>query len=1273
MNKSRKNGYISIFTGLVLIAIGQVFLVRNQNLGPEIVLNREARIISNELNATKRVIDEIHPKLKADKNGNYDSAMMRRLRNAGVDVFVYRDNQPLFWTTNSYNVSPMSGHGSGVQIQKNASRYVVIWSVFQDTMEYLFGKEIIRNPEFRFLNSATLQEERQNKFELSANPIENSIPILANGMPLFHLVIVQYKPGIGMDLLIVFGVLLISLGIYYFVRKTKFWYLFYLITLFQWLILEFLFYKNFTLWNLKQTGLFAPEVYASSWYFPNLGILLFNTLFGFLTANYIWTLLKRFGIGNAPLQAVLISLMPTFCLALIVGFQPLTQAVGGIMFFLIWLLLTAGIYFLVKWVQGRSAMGKVWCMALLRFIFLLLILAFSVVFISETGKLVRDSSIIFDFHEIHLISIFTVLGLIGVAMGVGILLRLIQALHMLRNSDKWAWVHLVAVIFAAGWIFLEHQKVEAVLLLFLSGSLLALEFFVKGARPWWYYGLKIVIPCLIVGSIFNRYVGQKEIELREILAAKLLLQSEREPTNLLIKTETQLKRDKGIVDYYTCTDVSKSDFEKRLRQLYFSEYSEDYEMLVFDYNLFGGNYRQENVFDYVSINGLYLSEACKPVTKNFYLVNERKLKGSFLGKFPVVDSGNFYGTYFVLLKPRISASQGRLSDVFHKSPLEVLFTDNRYSYAFYSQNRLSRRYGQYNYPNNFKFKKLTSTQELNGFSHFNYSDDLGNIIVISKPIKSWLQELTVYTILVLGCLVTALLYLLVVLGRQYLLSVGKRDFTRLRLIQVLKNRIPLNSGSSLFLSSKLQLYVILVVFATFLVVLYVTINYFKNSYTQRQREFLWNKTNEIANTIGTQTNLDALFNKNQTGLVYDLSNYYSTDINIYNANGKLLVSSNDRIYDQDIIGALMNPTAFRNFNDQGISGFIQDEAIGDLNYISAYYTIFDNDLNVKGYLNLPYFTNRQDLFREISNYATTVINLFALVFALAALVAYVIAHRITEPLNLIRRQMGLVKLGARNAPILWQHNDEIGLLIAEYNKMIEALEESSNKLAEGERQGAWREMAKQVAHEIKNPLTPMKLSLQHLQYAMQKKDANIEEKIKKTSELLIKQIDSLSRMAEEFSAFAKMPEAKSEDVVLNEILDEAVQLFEKEENVTMHYTPLQTKVKVHVDAHQITRVFTNILKNAIQAIPEDRKGLIKVRMQVSDGKVAVYFEDNGKGIPEELQKKIFSPNFSTKNSGMGLGLAISRRMVEQFSGTIDFQSKPDKGSTFFVTLPVVLN
>lgn len=1203
-----------ILVGLMAILTGQVLLIRNQNLGPETVLRKEAHAVQEKINTSHEIVAAQLPKLRLMNAFDLDSQTIKALTSKKVDLFVFKQNKPLFWTTNAYNIAPSYGRGNDIQIQKHASRYIILWTVYSDTLEFVFGTEIIANPEYKFVSGNSLQEERHNKFGISPNPLEGSMPVAAKDTPLFYLIIEQFTPGIANDVVVLLGLVLVTLGFVRIFRKSSFWYLSYVLGLLLWFSVEALFYSNLTLWNLKSTTLFAPEVYASSWYFPNLGVMLFNAAMGFVFVGFIFRLLRR----------VLVLLKREWLL-------------------IFRLILLAGI----TW--------------------------FSVFYLRESGNLVRDSSIVFDFFEIHRISIYTVLGLIAVALGFGMLFKMIQMLYFISPAKKGLWLNLLPIVTVSIWLITKGEVMNGTLVLLLTGGLMATEFLLKYVSPVFYLGLRLVLPCIAFSVLFNKVVDSKEVELREIIAAKLLLQSEREPLSLLQRTELQLQRDKGIVDYYTCTDVTKSDFEKRLRKYYFSDYSEDFEILIFDYNNAGQGYRESNVFDFVTLNTLFQSNVCKPVTKRFSMVNERKLKGSFLGKFPVLDESGQYGTYFVLLKPRLSGVQGRLSDVFQKTPLESLFADNQYSYAFYSGDKLSRRFGQYNYQNTFNFLRTQQLQNLNGFSHFVYSDDLGNLLVISKPIKSWLQELTAFTILALSCLLVGMLYLLVNIIRQYSLTFGKSTFTRMRLIQLLRNKIPLKAGSGLFLSSKLQLYVILVVFATFLVVLFVTINYFKNSYSMRQREFLWNKTNEIANAFGSQANLDALFDQNQTGLVYDLSNYYSTDINIYNAAGDLLVSSNDRIYTQSIIGELMNPIAFSEFRKFGISGFIKEEGIGDLKYISAYYTIFDNDLNVKGYLNLPYFTNRQDLYREISNYSTTVINLFALVFALAALVAYVIAHRITEPLNLIRRQMGLVKLGAKNAPIPWQHNDEIGLLIAEYNKMINALDESSNKLAEGERQGAWREMAKQVAHEIKNPLTPMKLSLQHLQYAIQRKDPNVEEKIRKTTDLLINQIDSLSKMAEEFSAFAKMPEAQLETVVLSELLDNAVGLFEEEEDFTIQYRPISNKILVSADPHQLSRVFTNIIKNAVQAIPENEHGLLNIHGEIEDQNIKISFVDNGKGISPELGSKIFNPNFSTKNSGMGLGLAISRKMVEQFHGSIHFTSIEGKGSTFFVILPIQPN
>ena len=236
---------------------------------------------------------------------------------------------------------------------------------------------------------------------------------------------------------------------------------------------------------------------------------------------------------------------------------------------------------------------------------------------------------------------------------------------------------------------------------------------------------------------------------------------------------------------------------------------------------------------------------------------------------------------------------------------------------------------------------------------------------------------------------------------------------------------------------------------------------------------------------------------------------------------------------------------------------------------------------------------------------------------------------------------------------------------------------SLNRLAESERQGAWREMAKQVAHEIKNPLTPMRLSLQHLQYSIQRNDDNLKDKIQKTSDLLIRQIDALSEMAEEFSSFAKMPDPQLGLVNLSQTLRDSVALMGRENAVKPKIIGELGEISVWADANMLVRIFNNILTNAVQAIHEDREGVITVWVEelhnakIADKHlVAVNIKDNGKGIPESLRERIFSPNFSTKNSGMGLGLAMVKKMVEQFGGEINYTTQLETGTTFVVTFPI---
>jgi nitrogen fixation/metabolism regulation signal transduction histidine kinase len=301
-----------------------------------------------------------------------------------------------------------------------------------------------------------------------------------------------------------------------------------------------------------------------------------------------------------------------------------------------------------------------------------------------------------------------------------------------------------------------------------------------------------------------------------------------------------------------------------------------------------------------------------------------------------------------------------------------------------------------------------------------------------------------------------------------------------------------------------------------------------------------------------------------------------------------------------------------------------------------------------------------------------IINIYVLLFALSIITAIFISSYVTKPLKLIQEKLSNIKLGKANEPIEWEDNDEIGSLVSEYNRMIAELAKSADLLAKSERESAWREMAKQVAHEIKNPLTPMKLSVQHLKRIWEDNAPDMDQKIHHFTNKLIEQIDTLSTIATEFANFAKMPKATIETLNVQYILLSSIALFEDIENLNIEFKNEITKeVFVLADKEQLLRVFNNLLKNAIQAIPENKKGEIKVALQESNKNIIIRIADNGSGINAAVIDKIFVPNFTTKTGGMGLGLAIVKNIVDGIGGTIWFETVKEKGSIFYVSLPCI--
>jgi nitrogen fixation/metabolism regulation signal transduction histidine kinase len=299
------------------------------------------------------------------------------------------------------------------------------------------------------------------------------------------------------------------------------------------------------------------------------------------------------------------------------------------------------------------------------------------------------------------------------------------------------------------------------------------------------------------------------------------------------------------------------------------------------------------------------------------------------------------------------------------------------------------------------------------------------------------------------------------------------------------------------------------------------------------------------------------------------------------------------------------------------------------------------------------------------------LNTYVFLFLIGLVISIRLSEYIRNPLIKLGDTMRKAKLSQGDQKVQWDGNDEIADLIWEYNNMIEKLQDNAAVLARSERESAWREMSKQVAHEIKNPLTPMKLSLQHLQHSIALKRDNIEELTIRMSNTLMSQIENLKQIADEFSNFGSLPKTNNRKVLLNDVVETIHDLFRQRSDMDIRLVEPIDDIGAYADKNHLLRILNNLVKNSIQAIPEDRHGQIVLKLYKEKNKAIISVTDNGSGISENMQSKIFRPKFTTKSSGSGLGLAIAANMVDSIGGSIHFESKVNQGTTFFLELPLI--
>ena len=481
---------------------------------------------------------------------------------------------------------------------------------------------------------------------------------------------------------------------------------------------------------------------------------------------------------------------------------------------------------------------------------------------------------------------------------------------------------------------------------------------------------------------------------------------------------------------------------------------------------------------------------------------------------------------------------------------------------------------------------------------------------------------------------------------------------------------------TLSLRTRIFIAMILLVFLASILISTVAIYQYKEQSEDYHKERLEQKEENIQthlkrvlngrqNTWEVKTeNIPIIFKEE----VYNIADIHKLQINLYDLEGSLLISSKagiqnneaDQCLEAEILNAISNTASHR---------YVDKRIENGQTFQSSYTYLLDQKSMELAILNIPYLENDDFLTKELFKFLKRIAFAFIFVLLMAFSIAFWLSKYITKSLKTIGDKMTATRLEKRNQKIVVDDtSEEISNLVVSYNSMIDELEASAVQLAKSEREQAWREMAKQVAHEIKNPLTPMRLTVQNFQRKFDPEDENIHSKLDEYSKTLIQQIDTMSAIASAFSNFAKMPAQHNETLNVVSIVKLALEIFNEH---YIEFTAESEEIIAKLDRTQLIRVVTNLVKNAIQAIPENYPPKINVHVATDALNVIITVADNGIGVSEENKTKVFEPKFTTKTSGMGLGLAMVKNIVETYNGSITFIPNKENGTIFIVTFPKV--
>jgi len=783
----------------------------------------------------------------------------------------------------------------------------------------------------------------------------------------------------------------------------------------------------------------------------------------------------------------------------------------------------------------------------------------------------------------------------------------------------------------------------------------------------WIFVFSVSITAIMFSQ--NRKV---EWERRKLIADKLAVQTDPASERLMSIAIRYL--DNGFLseNFYRFTDEEKNNkLRDSIITASYRGFLDKYDTRLYVYDSADRPLYNEDPLTYESLNTI-LTVQSKPTdnTEGLYYYETSFDKFNYITRRDVTDTANKkMGSFFIVSNFKNYSRDALFPELFRQFKETDPENSPIYSNAVYDSLRLISPPGNYPFPiwlTANESPKEEFQQRTNGdYDELWYRAGNDKVVVIARK-----KQATIETITLFSYIFCSFLFLVAFVQLISLILRTGYNWTGFRRLFQLNIRSQVHST------------IIFISIFSFLVIGAATISFFisrnKQSNSEKLSRTMKIMVNEMEKKMADHTTFDdvvkiydSISNTGLQKLVDEVSDIHGVDVNVYDLKGDLQVSSEANVYTKGVLSKKIDPTAFYHLDRMRQVQHAQEEKIGNFSYLSIYSPVRDDEGKVYAYINIPYFTSKPELRQEISNFLVTIINLNAFIFLIAGLIALFITNRITSSFSIITDKMREVNLGKKNEEIIWNRNDEIGELVQEYNKMVAKLGESASALAKSEREGAWREMARQVAHEIKNPLTPMKLSIQYLQNAINNNQPNVKELSGRVADTLVEQIDHLSKIAADFSQFANIGNTNVATFDLHDVLGSLKQLYTSDENVQFDWRPVSDRVMINADKTQMNRLFTNLFANAVEACHGNGICKIEVNELRSEDILLISIKDNGEGIAPEMQERIFIPNFTTKSSGTGLGLAMCKGIVEQAKGRIWFETEQGRGTTFHVELPVV--